>query len=89
MSNYAAEPVPSEIDPVLAEFLNRQLNAIQLSFMSQFIAPQVGQIPDRVIPGAIINLRDPDDESKNGFYCCEVDGQGEGRWMRIQTTIPL
>lgn len=85
MSNYAAEPVPHSVEPELAEFLNRQLNAIQLSFMAQFVAPQVGALPQRAILGGIVSLVDNDNPSSNGFYCCEVDSQGVGVWKKLQT----
>lgn len=86
MSQFAAEPLPSEIDPVLSEYLDRQFNAIQLSFMAKFTAPYVTALPQRPIVGGIVYLRDQDDPTHNGFYCCIEDNQGEGEWKGIETT---
>ena len=84
MSAYAAEPVPQGVEAVTASYLDRQFNQIQTAFMSQFVvAPSTGQIPERGIPGAIIYVEDGTDPSKNGFYGCVKNSQGEGEWKKI------
>ena len=84
MSTYAAEPVPQGIEAVTASYLDRQFNQIQTAFMSQFItAPKGGQVPERGIPGAIIYIEDGTDPSKNGFYGCVRNSQGEGEWKKL------
>ena len=84
MSTYAAEPVPRDVEPVTASYLDRQFNQIQTAFMSQFVvAPKTGQLPERGIPGSIIYVEDGTDPSKNGFYGCVKNSQGEGEWKRI------
>jgi hypothetical protein len=84
MSTFAAEPVPQGVEAVVASYLDRQFNQIQTAFMSQFvIAPAAGQLPERGIPGAIIYVEDGTDPSKNGFYGCVRNSQGEGEWKKI------
>lgn len=85
MSQFAAEPIPSEIDSVLAEYLDRQFNAIQLSLMAKFTAPWVSELPWRPIKGGIVYLGGQDDPNNNGFYGCVEDGQGEGAWKKLTT----
>jgi hypothetical protein len=84
MSNFAAEPVPATVDPVLSEFLARQLNAIQTAFMGNFIAPQVATLPLPVV-GAVVSLNNQTNPSDNGFYGCIANSQGDGEWKRLQT----
>ena len=93
MTQFAAEPVPMGLEPQLAEYLNRQFQALQLALMGEFKAPFVTAIPERPLIGAIIYLRGQDDPAHNGFYCCiegekrnPEDDQGEGEWKRIETT---
>jgi hypothetical protein len=84
MSTYAAEPVPADVEAVTASYLDRQFNQIQTAFMSQFVvAPKAGQLPERGIPGAIIYIEDGTDPSKNGFYGCVKNSQGEGEWKKL------
>jgi hypothetical protein len=83
MSNFAAEPVPATVDPVLSEFLDRQLNAIQTAFMGNFIAPQVAILPLPVV-GAVVSLNNQKNPSDNGFYGCIANSQGDGEWKKLQ-----
>jgi len=85
MSNYAAEPVPQSIDATLSEFLDRQFNAIQLAFMSRFIAPQVATLPTPMV-GAVVSLTNESNPTDNGFYACIANSQGDGEWKRLQIT---
>ena len=82
---YAAEPVPSGIDPVIAEYLDRQFNAIGLAFTPEgrVVMPTVSELPGRLIPGAIVYLEDGTDSTKNGFYGCVNNSQGEGEWKKL------
>lgn len=83
MSNYAAEPVPQTIDLELSEFLDRQFNAIQLAFMSRFIAPQVATLPNPMV-GAVVSLNNEANPTDNGFYACIANSQGDGEWKKLQ-----
>ena len=85
MSQYAAEPVPAAVDPVLAEYLMRQMIGIQNALTNNSIVMEVAQLPPRPIPGAIINLKNDIDPSGNGFYACVYNSQGDGEWKRLQT----
>ena len=84
MSQYAAEPVPMGIDQTLAEYLMRQMMAIQNALTNNSIVMEVAQLPDRPIPGAIINLNNEESPADNGFYVCVYEN-GEGTWKKLQT----
>ena len=86
MSQYAAEPVPSEVEAVTASYLDRQFNAIQVALMARFITPKAAVLPERGIPGAIIYIEDETDSSKNGFYGCVKSSTGAGEWKKLQLT---
>ena len=82
---YAAEPVPSSVDPVTAEYLNRQFNAIGFALApdGRLVLPTLSMLPERSIPGALVYLESPTDPTQNGFYGCVKDSQGEGEWKKI------
>ena len=91
---FAVEPVPLSVDGQLAEYLYRQLNAIQVAVGTNFVAPRVTKLPDRPIIGAIVYLGGQDGDwvdannqtqTLNGFYGCIENDQGEGVWKRIQS----
>jgi hypothetical protein len=83
MTNYAAEPVPAEVDSVTSSYLDRQFNAIQTALMAAFIAPKAGVLPERGIPGAIIYIENETDSTQNGLWGCVADSQGEGIWKKF------
>jgi hypothetical protein len=83
MSKYAAEPVPQGVEAVTASYLDRQFNQIQTAFMSDFVAPKLGRVPQRSIPGSIVYIEDDTDPSQNGFYGCVKNSQGEGEWKKL------
>ena len=85
MSNYAAEPVPADVDPVLAEYLMRQMIGIQNALNTSSILLEVAVLP-RPIAGAMVNLNDQTNPADNGIYACVVDSQGEGEWKKLQAT---
>ena len=82
MSTYAAEPVPAGIDPVLAEYLMRQMIGIQNALSTSGILMEVAVLP-RPISGALVNLNDQTNPSGNGIYACVVNSQGVGEWKKI------
>ena len=82
MSTYAAEPVPAGIDPVLAEYLMRQMIGIQNALSTSGILMEVAVLP-RPISGALVNLNDQTNPSGNGIYACVVSSQGVGEWKKI------
>ena len=77
---YRAEPVPGDVDELLAEFLDRQFFGID-SHLSRFIAPVIGQMPLRREIGAIVYVRE------KGFYGC-VEDQGEIVWKSLSLQDP-
>lgn len=86
MSLYAAEPVPVSVDGEVAEYLMRQLVAIQNALNNSSIVMEVSEIPARPVVGAIVNLNDRDDPTQNGFYACVYNSQGEGEWRKVTTS---
>ena len=85
MSQYAAEPVPEGVDPVLAEYLMRQMIGIENSLTNNSIVMEVAVLPQSPIPGAIINLNNEVNKADNGFYVCVYNSQGEGEWKKLVT----
>ena len=85
MSQYAAEAVPSGVEAELAEFLDRQLHAIETAFVSRLVVTRMTSLPNRPIVGAIVYLGGQDDPALNGFYGCIENSQGEGEWKQLQT----
>ncbi|BAQ84687.1 hypothetical protein [uncultured Mediterranean phage uvMED] len=75
---YRAEPVPDNVDEMLAEFLDRQFFGID-SHLSRFIAPVIGQMPMRREMGAIVYVRE------QGFYGC-VEENGDLVWKKLNLT---
>ena len=73
------------IDPTLAEYLVRQMTAIQNALTNNSIVMEAAQLPDRPIPGAIINLNDRQEPTQNGLYACVYDSNGEGEWKKLLT----
>ena len=84
MSNYAAEPPPLNIDTELAEYLARQMTAIQ-NAINYGVSLEVPSLPERPIPGAMLNLNNKITPADNGMYVCVYNGQGEAEWKKIQT----
>ena len=82
--SFAVEPVPAGLDSDLAEYLYRQLNAIQIAVARDFVAPRVTVLPDRPMIGAIVYLGGQTTASNNGFYGCIENSQGVGEWKKIQ-----
>lgn len=83
MSDYVAEPVPEGIEAVTASYLDRQFNHIQTAFMSDFMAPKLGVLPQRPVPGAIVYIENDVDPTQNGFYGCVKNSQGAGEWKKL------
>jgi hypothetical protein len=75
---YAPEPVPTSVEPELAEFLTRQLILLSQSSDSQFVVPVVYEIPETKPEGSIIYLKD------DGMYVCISQG-GEKVWKKLVT----
>jgi hypothetical protein len=75
---YAPEPVPTSVDPELAEFLSRQLILLSQSSDSQFVVPVVYEIPETRPEGSIIYLKD------DGMYVCISQG-GDKVWKKLVT----
>jgi hypothetical protein len=87
-SRYAAEPIPQSIDATLAEYLSRQLNAIEIAMRSDFQAPKLTKLPERKVIGAVVLVRNQEDPSEDGFFACIENSQGEGEWKRLVLTDP-
>lgn len=82
---FAVEPVPLSVDGQLAEYLYRQLNAIQVAVGTNFVAPRVTELPERPIIGALVYMGGQTNATENGFYGCIENSQGEGEWKKLQT----
>lgn len=87
-SRYAAEPLPFDSDPVLAEFLNRQFQAIELALRSDFQAPRLTELPERKVIGALVSVKNKEVPEEDGFWVCIENSQGEGEWKQLQTVEP-
>ena len=84
--SYVAEQVPMGIDPVLAEYLMRQMVAIQnsVSAPADSICETVEEIPTEIIPGKIVNVNLVDgDRSYNGLWACVTNNSGVYSWRRF------
>ena len=84
--SYAAEPVPSNVDPILAEYLMRQFIGIQFGTSAdEYRIPVVSEIPDREVPGALVMLNRDDggDRTFNGVWACQPDTSGNFVWKRL------
>ncbi len=82
-SRYAAEPVPFDLDPVLSEYLNRQLQAIEVALRSDFQAPRFTSLPGRKVIGAMVVVRNKFNPDEDGFWACIENSQGEGEWKKL------
>jgi hypothetical protein len=91
-SSFAAEPIPHQIDPVLAEYLDRQFQAIMVALRSDFQVPKFTRLPDAIVPGAVIHIAsqkdDEDEQKKNGFYVCVANDKGAVEWKRMVLEDP-
>ena len=80
MSYFSADPVPSQVDVVTAEYLSRQLNAIGVALApsTQVQVPKSGIVPLRPVEGGIVYV--PDD----GMYACiKTEANGVAEWIKI------
>ena len=91
-SSFAAEPVPHHIDPILAEYLDRQFQAIMVALRSDFQVPRFTEVPDAIVLGAVIHIAtqtdDADEQKKNGFYVCVANDKGVVEWKRMVLEDP-
>ena len=77
---YSSEPVPSKTDPALADYLDRQFNAIANASDTAFIAPTLSALPQRAIPGGIVYIKD------DGLYACISEvANGDATWKKLTT----
>ena len=83
---YIAEPVPSGVDRVLAEYLQRQTTAIQLAVMNASRALEVSELPLVAKAGELVCLNDRVDTDNNGIYAGIYNDQGAVTWQKLATT---
>ena len=78
---YSSEPVPSATEPALADYLDRQFNALANASDAAFIVPTLSVLPQRAIPGGVVYVKD------DGLYACinEV-ADGDATWKKLATT---
>ena len=88
MTSFIAEPVPLGVDPILAEYLDRQFQALNIVTWESWQAPIFNELPERTPIGAIIYLQEPEAPLEAGFYGCVENDQGDGEWMQFQLTKP-
>lgn len=87
-SSFAAEPLPHHIDPVLAEYLDRQFQAIMVALRSDFQVPRFTEVPAVIVKGGVIHVDNKVDPAQNGFYACITNSQGDGEWKRLVLETP-
>jgi len=87
-SSFAAEPVPHQIDPMLAEYLDRQFQAIMVALRSDFQVPRFAELPSVIVKGGVIHVDNKVDAAQNGFYVCLTNSQGDGEWKRLVLEDP-
>lgn len=85
MRTYIAEPLPTQLDPLIAEYLGRQFQAIQTVFMSSLIVPEVLELSESELPGAMCILAEPYDSFAAGLYINLKDENGDTAWKLIPT----
>ena len=83
---YIAEPVPIDVDRVLAEYLQRQTTAIQLAVMNASRAMEVSELPVIAKAGELVCLNDRVDAANNGIYAGIYNDQGAVTWQKLATT---
>jgi hypothetical protein len=83
---YVAEPVPLDVERVLAEYLQRQTTAIQLAVMNASKAMEVSELPVVAKAGEMVCLNDRADAEKNGIYAGIYNDQGAVTWQKLATT---
>ena len=77
---FHSEPIPSFIEPELAQYLDRQFNAITNAMDSVFICPILSALPQRPIPGGIVYIKD------DGLYACVSEtANGDAEWKKLVT----
>jgi hypothetical protein len=86
MTSYVAEPLPTQVEATLSEFLARQFQAIQTNFMASMIVPEVRKLPFNAVPGSMFMLTDRDDEFgvDPGLYLFFKDELGDTAWKQVQ-----
>ena len=78
---FAPEPIPSTVEPELAQYLDRQFNNIANASDAVFIAPTLQALPQRNVAGGIVYIVD------DGMYCCiSTTKGGDALWRKIQTS---
>lgn len=89
MRTYIAEPLPTQLDPLIAEYLGRQFQAIQTAFMSRLVVPEALVMPSEAAFGEMVLLTERDDSAKAdpGLYLYFKDDNGDPAWMQVQTTL--
>ena len=83
MSNYAAEPVPFEVDAVTAEYLDRQFHSLESALLTKFIAPKVAVLPERQAPGSVLYLENDTNKAENGIYVCIRNELDVIEWVKM------
>lgn len=77
---FTYEPVPSSLDPALAEYLDRQFNNVANAMDAVFVAPVLQALPRREIPGGIVYIKD------DGLYTCVSEAaNGDAEWKKLVT----
>jgi hypothetical protein len=77
---FAPEPIPSTVEPELAQYLDRQFNNIANASDAVFVAPVLQALPQREIPGGIVYIKD------DGLYACVSEvANGDAEWKKLVT----
>jgi hypothetical protein len=76
---YSYEPVPSSVEPELAEYLTRQFNKLANSSDAVFVMPTLNSVPDRAVVGGLVYVVD------DGVYACvSATKDGDAEWVKVQ-----
>jgi hypothetical protein len=80
MSYYMCDPPPINLEPEVAEYLNRQFVAIggALTPVGQLVAPTSSEVPEASIPGAVLYV-----EGDGLYACLKTTAEGIATWIKI------
>ena len=78
--NFASEPVPFDVEPSVASYLERQFNAIGLCFTpdGRMVLPTLSILPERSVPGGLIYV-----VGEGVYACISTKAEGIAEWIRI------
>ena len=77
---FSSEPIPSTVEPELAEYLDRQFNNIANASDALFVVPILQAVPRKRIEGGVVYIKD------DGLYACVSEAaNGDAEWKKLVT----